>query len=423
MRKNILNKEIKNASWLIGGRIIQMIISLFVGILTARYLGPNNYGLINYGLAYVTFFTSVCNLGINSIIIKNFVDHPEEQGITIGTTLFLRIFSSILSNFLILCLVLIVDNGELSTVIVTLLCSLSLIFQSFDTLNYWFQSRYQSKITSLATLFAYIIVSVYRIILLINNCSIYWFALANSVDYLFIALFLLTVYKYNCGPKLKFSFDKARQLLSSSYHYILSGMMVAIYGQTDKLMLKQMIGQGEVGYYSVATTICNLWIFILTAIIDSMYPTIMNFYGKDKAAFERKNKQLYAIVFYVSAFVSIIFTIFGDWIVQILYGNEFAPAVGPLRIITWYTAFSYLGVARNAWIVCENKQKYLKYLYLSAAILNVFLNLLLIPTFKASGAAMASLITQISTSILLPLFIPDLKPNARLMLEAIRLKF
>ena len=94
----------------------------------------------------------------------------------------------------------------------------------------------------------------------------------------------------------------------------------------------------------------------------------------------------------------------------------------PLKIIVWYTIFAYLGVARNAWIVCENKQKYLKYMYLSAAIINIILNLVFIPLMGAVGAAFASLITQICTSILLPLFIKDMRPNIKLMFEAVILK-
>ena len=74
------NKEAKNASWLIGGRIAQMVLSFFVSILTARYLGPSNYGIISYVNAYVAFFTSLCTLGINSVIIKDFVEKPQEQG-------------------------------------------------------------------------------------------------------------------------------------------------------------------------------------------------------------------------------------------------------------------------------------------------------------------------------------------------------
>ncbi len=416
------SKEIKNAGWIIGGRVAQMILSFFIGILTARYLGPGNYGVINYGQAYATFFTAFCTLGINAVIIKDFVDHPDEEGEAIGTTLLLRAISSMLSAIMIVGIVSVLDSNEKETIIVASLSSLSLVFQIFDTFNYWFQSRYQSKVTSIATLIAYIVVSAYKIVLLITQKSVVWFAFSNALDHIAVAVLLIIAFRKYDGPKLSVSMKKAKALLGKSYHYILSSMMVAIYGQTDKLMLKQMLNSSEVGYYSTAVALCMIWVFVLQAIIDSMFPTILNLYGKDEAAFIRKNKQLYAIVFYVSLSVSVLFMIFGSLVVRILYGADYMPAVTPLRIVTWYTAFSYLGVARNAWVVCNNRQNYLKYIYLGAAIINVVLNLLFIPHFGASGAAIASLITQVSTSIMLPYAFKGMRENAKMMVEAICLK-
>lgn len=416
------SKESKNAIWLISGKIIQMLMSLVVGIITARYLGPSNYGLINYGTAFTTFFAALCGLGINSIIIKDFVDNPNEQGEAIGSALLMKAISSILSVLMIVGIVSIVDRDEPLTIIVVALCSLGSVFQVFDTFNYWFQNRYQSKVTSIIALVAYFVTSVYRIALLILNKDVRWFALATSIDYIVVAAFLFLLYKRNGGQKLKFSLKKAKSLLSMSHHYILSIMMVAIYGQTDKLMLKQMLGESEVGYYATALSICTMWTFVLQAIIDSLYPTILRLHSVDRAAFDKKNKQLYAIVFYVSVFVSVGIFLLGDWGISLLYGAEYAPAGLPLKIITWYTAFSYLGVARNAWIVSEGKQRYLKYMYFGAAIINVILNLLFIPLMGTAGAALASLVTQIFTSIILPLFFKEMRPNAKLMLDAILLK-
>jgi len=416
------NREANNASWLIGGRIIQMFISLIVGIITARYLGPSNYGLVNYGAAYVSFFSALCNLGINSVIVKNFVDHPNEEGLTIGTTLLMHFLSSIFSCIIIFIVVFFVDAGETTTQIVVMLCSVSLIFHIFETLNYWFQSRYQSKSIAIATLIAYIGSAFYKIVLLILNKGVEWFAFATSVDYIIYAIVLFIFFKKNKGPTFSVSIRKGKELLCVSYNYILSGLLVSIYGYTDKFMLKQMLDETTVGYYSTATAICSMWVFVLQAIIDSMYPTIMNLYKTNRNGFLRKNRQLYAIVFYTSICVSLLITIFAKVIIWILYGENYLPAVNPLRIITWYTAFSYLGVARNAWIVCENKQKYLKYMYLGAAVINVFMNLLFIPLLGASGAALASLITQIFTSLILPYIIREMRPNSILMMEAIRLK-
>lgn len=420
--KILKNKETKNAMWLIGGRVAQMFISLVVGVLTARFLGPTNYGLISYGTAFVVFFTAFCTLGINSVIIKDFVDHPHEQGSAIGSSILLRFLSSIGALLLIIGISFYFDSQEPETVIVVTLCGLSLLFQVFDTFNYWFQFQYQSKVIAIATFLAYIATAAYRIILLMFEKNIKWFALASSVDYIVLAVVLVVAYqKYN-GPKLTFSLKKGKSLLSKSYHYILSGMMVAVYGQTDRLMLKQMVDDSSVGYYSIAATVNFIWVFVLASIINAVAPTIINLHKEDYQAYEKKNQQLYAIVFYVSMGVSLIMTLWGDSIIQILYGEDFLPSSSILKIITWYTAFAYLGVARDTWIVCENKQHYLKYLYMGAALLNVLLNCVMIPQWGASGAAVASLCTQISTSIILPCCIKGLRPNVILIMRAIFLK-
>jgi len=168
--------------------------------------------------------------------------------------------------------------------------------------------------------------------------------------------------------------------------------------------------------------VCSMWCFVLSAIIDSMYPSIMEAHKKDEEMFAKRNRQLYAIIFYVSVVVSLILTAFAEWVILLLYGEAYLPSVSPLRIVTWYTAFSYLGVARNAWIVCKEKQKYLKYVYFSAALANVVLNLVFIPLWGASGAAVASLVAQVLTTMVVPFFIKGLRENSKLMIEAIFLK-
>lgn len=399
-----------------------MILSFVISIYTARYLGPKNYGLLNYASAFVAFATSFCTLGINYVIIKDFVDFPNEQGEGIGTTICLRLASSVLSAILIVLVSFCLDFGETETITVVALSAMALIFQSFDTINSWFQSLYRSKITSIATLCAYIITSLYKIVLIILHKNVRWFAFANSLDYICLAVFLICAYRSQGGPRFSFSFKKGKRLLKSSYHYILSGMMVAIYAQTDKVMLKHMLDDASVGYYSLASSINLMWVFVLQAIIDSIYPTIIEYSKNNQSAFEKKNRQLYAIVIYLSLLVGICFTVFGHFIITLLYGNAYSGAVAPLKVVTWYTVFSYLGVARNAWIVCKKQQKYLKYMYLGAAIINVLLNFILIPLLGATGAALASLITQICTCMALPMFIKSMRPNVKLMIDAFLLR-
>ena len=440
VKKFFKNATVKNAGWIIAGKIVQMILSLFVGLLSARYLGPSNYGLINYASAYTAFFTSLCTLGLNSILVKEIVDNPDEQGEIIGSTLLLRFVASLMSVISIIALVSIIDKDEPITIAVVALSSIGLVFHIFEAIRFWFQSKLLSKNSAIASVIAYVITSAYKITLLILGKSVEWFAFSLSIDYLCVGILLFVFYKKHKGPKLSFSWKTSKRLLKSSYHFILPGIMVAIYGYTDKFMLKQMLDEASVGYYATATAICAMWTFVLNAIIDSIYPSIMQankerkeaeesageanlpLYSEKNLLFEKRNKQLYAIVIYISFGVSIFFCVFARLIISILYGEAYLPAVGPFRVVTWYTAFSYLGVARNAWIVCENKQKYLKYIYISSALSNIVLNIIFIPWLGATGAAIASLVTQIITTLVIPFFIKPLRKNSILMVESLLLK-
>ena len=417
------NRTVKNAGYLIAGKIIQMIFGLIVSLLTARYLGPSNYGLINYATAYTGFFTALCTLGINNVLVKEFIDHPQQEGMVIGTTLGLRAVSSVMSSIAIIMISCFIDAGEPVTIAVVALASIGIIFQIVETFNYWFQSRLQSKVTAMAALCAYAIASAYKVVLLLMGKGVFLFALVTSLDYLCLGIILFIQYRKYNGGKLSFSLQYGRELFGRSKHFILSSLMVAIFGQTDKLMLKHMYGEAETGYYAIAVSLCGMWCFVLRAIIDSVQPSIMQAAKmNNKEMFRKRNIQLYAIVFYVSVFVSLCFTVLARVVINTLYGAEFLPAIAPLRIVTWYTAFSYLGSARNAWVVSLERQKYLFRIYGASALTNVALNFLLIPAMGASGAAIASLVAQVFTTLVVPFFIRDMKENSKMMLDAIMLK-
>ena len=421
--KNLIkSRTTANTFWLVAGKMFNKITAFLVGIITARYLGPSDYGVINYAMVYTTFFASVCTLGLNSVIIKEFVDNPEEQGEAIGSALVMRIISSIMSVIMISGLSFIVDRGDTVTIIVVVLCSIGLVFQVFDIINYWFLSRLQSKFTAIVSSIGYLMVSVYKICLFIFQKNVFWFALSTSVDYIVVAVLLFWAYKSNSGPQLFFSIEKAKSLLRRSKGFIIADLMVSIYASTDKIMLKHMLDETSVGYYALTISLSQMWVFVISAIIDSMSPTIMKLHNENGDKYIKRNKQLYAIVFYICTAVSMGIFVIASPLIKVLYGVEYAAAITPLKIIVWYTSFSCLGAARNAWVVCENKQKYLKYVYIGAAITNIALNMVLIPMFGVSGAAAAALITQISTILILPAFIPALRENVKLMAEAIMLK-
>ena len=416
------NKIARNAGWIILCRIIQAVLNLVVTMMTARLMGPSNYGLINYAASVVAFAVPVMQLGLDSILVQLFVTEPDRDGEIVGTSYVLCSVSALLSMLGVAAFVAVSTPGETETLVVCVLYSLILIFQAFELVQYWFQAKYLSKYTSIAMLAAYFVVAVYKIVLLLLGCSIYWFAIAQAIDYLIIAVALFVIFKRLGGGKLRFSRERARSMLSKSRYYIVSSMMVTVFAQTDKIMLKLMLGDEATGYYSTAAVCAGMTAFVFAAIIDSARPAILGSYGKDTADFEKNVSRLYSVIIYLSLLQCVGMTVFADLIIGILYGSEYTLSILPLRIIVWYTTFSYLGAVRNVWILAESRQKYLWIINLSGALCNVALNFALIPLWGVPGAAVASLITQIITNVFTGFIIKPIRKNNILMLRGLNPK-
>ena len=408
-------KVIKNASWIIVCRVIQSLLSLLIGVFSARYLGPSNYGLINYAASLSSYVLPIMQLGLSATLVKEIINAEDAEGEVLGTALGLNFVSSLLAIGGVLAFSSIASKGETETIVVCVLYSIFLIFEALEMIQYWFYAKLKSKYTSITMLVAYALTSVYKIFLLVNKKNVYWFALSQAIDYCIIAVTLLVIYKKIGGKPLSFSFARIKPLLSRSWPYILSSMLLMVFTQTDKLLLKHLVDDQATGYYAAACACAGMTIFVFNAIIDSFQPIILAAKKVDQKLFETNMVRLYACVIFLSILQGIGITLLADIVIKILYGSEYLAAVNPLRLMIWSNAFYYLAAVRNVWILAEEKQRYLWVINLFGAIVNILINVLLIPVWGAIGAALASLITQIFTNVVMGFVIKDVRRNNYLM--------
>lgn len=418
-----MDKVAKNAAWIIGCKIAQAVFALAVNMLTARYLGPSNFGLITYASSLAAFVLPVMQLGFSNTLVQEIVNNPEIEGKVLGTTILLNICSSICCIIGVTAFAYAVNLDEPVTILVCFLYSFILLFQAVDLIQYWFQAKYLSKYTSVISLFAYIVVSAYKIFLLVTAKNVYWFAISNAFDYALISISTIIIYHKRGGQKLSFSIELGKEMFDRSKHYILSGMMVTVFAQTDKIMIRLMIGEAATGYYGAAVACAGMTSFVFAAIIDSFRPSILEGYGVSNEVFEYRLTLLYSIVIYFSLAQSALMTALAKIIIYVLYGEAYFPAVGALQIIVWYTTFSYLGAVRNIWILANNKQQYLWQINLIGAGANVVLNAILIPGIGIYGASIASLITQFFTNVIVGYIIRPITHNNAIMLSGLNPRF
>lgn len=419
----IKNRFLKNTSWILGGQVIRLIISFFVGIITARYLGPSNNGIITYVNSYIAFFTAIVGLGLNGVIIHEFVNHREEEGKILGTAILLRFILGVFSMFAFLGLIFASDGNDKTILIVALLQAIQLPFLCWDTVNYWYQSNMQSKYSVLVQTLAYLGAAIYKVYLLITDKGVIWFAFATTVDFILLAILFFSFYQKHKSQKLVFSLEIAKRLLKSCLPFILANLMVVIYGHMDKIMIKQLMNSTrEVGLYSAAITICGLIGFIPSAILDSARPLIAEAKKENEEKYRLRFRRLVAGIMWICILYSAFITLFSKIIIYLMYGKQYMDANICLKIAVWYTSFSYLGSARSFWLICENKKRYVFVFSFIGALCNVVMNFIFIPIWGINGAAIATLITQIFANFVIPYLFKNTREYGKMVLESLFLK-
>ena len=430
IKKNIVNSEvavkiIKNSSWLIGDKVFTMIIGVFVTAIVARYFGPERYGQFNYALSFVTLFTAFSTLGLETLTVKAIVDKDQDEGTILCTSLVLRVIGGILLTVFAIFIIKLIEPNDTNLHILVLILSLTMVFKALEVIEYWIQAHQRSKISSVVRMGAYVLIAGFKIGMVLLGGNLVHFAIIHMLNVIIIGIGLVIAYFRNREEKFKWKVDisYAKSILSQSWYMILSGLMGTLYMQIDKVMLGSIMPtKVEVGVYSAAVSIASMWYFVPMAIITSFKPVIMSKKKLNEASYLKSVQLLYTIIAWLGICFGIFILIFSSPIVNILYGPDYQKASSILAVSIWAGTFAMLGSARGAWLISEGLQRY-SVIYISAgAIINIVLNYLLIPAIGGYGAALATLVSQVTVAIIAPLFIKETRISSIMMLRAFKLE-
>jgi O-antigen/teichoic acid export membrane protein len=346
----------------------------------------------------------------------------ESDNEIIWTGVIMRLLTAILSTVSVIALVYIVDGGDPLIVKIAILESIGILASAFDTFMYWFQGKLLGKYVSIASVAAYLGMSLFRLYLLINGADVMWFAFATSVDTLILSIVLMACYIAKNGMHIRASIRIAGKLMKQSYHYMISGLIAILYSRIDQVMLGKMLNSYNVGLYSAALSIAGLWSMIPSAFIQSVSPVLYKNATEDRAMYLKRLKQSYAGMWLLNIAWSLGISLFSYWVIYLLYGADYLGARWALVIVVWYTGIASIGSLTQVYLATENKNKYINYYAVAGLIADVILNALLIPQLGIIGAAIATLATYVVINILMPYVIPDTREAGRLILEGMIFK-
>jgi len=402
-----------NTSWLFAEKIFRMSMGLFVGIWVARYLGPEQFGLFSYTQSFVALFTAFSTLGLDGIVVRGLVKDQKKRDVLLGTAFGLKLIGAILVFILLFMGVQLTSNDQYTNILIFVIAS-SVIFQSFNVIDFYFQSKVLSKFVTWANVVMLFLSSIIKIILILNNAPLIAFAWMVVFDSIVLAMGLLYFYFHTdlSIKNWKFTIDQAKWLLKDSWPLILASIALTIQAYIDQVMLKEIIGSKEVGYYSVAIKLIGFFGFIPMLLRKSLSPAIIEAKDISYDLYQNRLLNFYRLNFLLFLIIAIPIFIFAEQIIILFFGIEYQNAGILLSFLAIRLLFANMGVARGVYILTENLFKFSLFTMIIGTITNVVLNYLWIEKYGAKGAIVATIFSFFVTTFLIDIFYSKTRGNA-----------
>ena len=192
------SKIVRNVLWAVIGKVITLLSTLFVGILVARYLGPEQYGLMNYVVSIVTLFSVFSTFGMTEIIIRELSRKDLPKEVILGTSFRLRIVLATVT-LIILTIYLVLSYETAETTVMVIIYSSSLIFSCFDVIRHYFTSIVQNEYVVKSEIFRTLVGAIIKIVLLLVKAPLWAFVTALAIDFILLAGGKITEYRNEVG--------------------------------------------------------------------------------------------------------------------------------------------------------------------------------------------------------------------------------
>ena len=386
---------IENAGWLTFDRLLRMGVGLFVTVWIARYLGPQNYGLLNYAVSFAGLFSALAYLGLRGIVVQDMIHHPRRAQVTLGTAFALRLFAAVPIYAAILIAYAAMRPADPYGLSIVAIVAASVLIQAFEIIDHWFQAHVQSRYAVWARIAAFVVVSLLRVVLIGRHASLRafaWVLLLEGVLVLWDPSISITA--RGTGWLSGATTGAApKSCWPGAGRWFFEGMMIVIYMTIDQVMLGVMVNDTAVGIYNAATRVSGVWYFIPAAIVESVTPALLRSKQTSDSLYYSRLARLFSLLVLISVSVAAPLALCSTQIIRGLFGPSYAAAGPILAIHIWAAPFVFLGLAQSPWSINEGLTVLSFQRAAIGAASNVVLNLLLIPQFGGLGAAVATVVS------------------------------
>ena len=401
-------KIVLNVFWAVAGKVVTLLSTLVVGIFVARYLGPEQYGLMNYVVSIVALFTVFATFGTTEIIIRELAKKELPKEIILGSAFAIRIGLAVVCFFAIGIYLLFAEETT-EMVAMILIYASSIFFACFDVIRFYFTSIVENEYVVKSEIFRTLVGALVKVILLLFHAPLMAFVAALAFDFLLLASGYVFAYRKKVGSIRNWRVDKTfiKVLLSTSFPLLISSAAMIVYQRIDQVMIAKMLDNESVGYFSTAASFIGIVTFIPAIMVQTTSPLLVGFWKNDKERYKKESQRIMNLTTWVTMLVCIILSLLSDPIIRYTYGSAYLAAVPILRIL----AFKAVGVALitigGQLIVIENIHKWAFVRNILSCVVCIICNYYFIPLWGVVGSAWATIVTVLFTGCFSNIFIPQ----------------
>lgn len=387
-----LAQALGNLGWLFFDKIFRMGVGLVVGLWLARYLGPEDFGQLSYATTFVGLFYPLAELGLASIVVREVVRQKQSAPGILATAFLMQAAGAALALSLILITANFLLQGSDQTRLMIGVLSFCVVCRATEVVRYWFESQVKSRYVVWVENGVFALMAVVRVILIMKQAELMAFVWVCLVEAALVGLGFLAMFWVKGGGflLLRPSVTQAVILLRECWPLLLAGIAVSLYIRIDVVMLQHMANSKQVGIYAAATRISELFYLLPSVVVASFSPMLIKCFDENHEKFTHKMVRIYWLLAWYSIAFSVLVSFFSDSLVALLFGQKYEGAAEVLAVHVWALLPVSLGIASSQYLLVHGKQKMSLVRTGFGLLLNIILNILLIPRYGAMGAAIAT---------------------------------
>jgi len=411
-------KIVSNLYWAVLGYVVRIVSELFVGILVARYLGPEQYGLMSYIISFVTLFSVLATFGLDNIEVCELSRRNIAKEVLIGTAFRLRLIFGVITVLIIFGVVHCFE-ADLFTRAMVMVYSMSIILNSFGVIRNYFTAIVQNKFVVTSEITRIAAGTLIKIALLVLNAPFVWFIVSLTFDFLILASGYIFAYKSQVGPIHHWKYDSrtAVFLMRQSFPLLLSGAAVLVYQRIDQVMIRNMIDNKSLGYFSTAAKFADLILFLPIVLSQTMTPLLVRAKADNVELYFARRQQFVGVIVWVTILSSVLTCVFSYGLINLTFGKQYLESVPVLQVLAFRAVGMALSSSSGQLIIIEDMQNRAYIRNVIGCGVCVMINIWAIPRHGIVGAAWASVITVLASGFLANFVIPEYRTIARIQLS------